>query len=252
MTANGFQPEWRAPAWVRAWQSVRTGGVSTGPYSSLNLGLHVGDDEPHVMENRRRLVASRRMPAEPCWLDQVHGARILDLDRARGGRADGAVTGSPGIVCAVMTADCLPVLFATKHERRVGAAHAGWRGLVAGVLPAAVAALGGDPADIVAWLGPAISQPAYEVGDEVRAAFLAVDERAAAAFVPSPAGRWLADLYALARASLESAGVGAIAGGGLCTQRDGRFFSHRREAPCGRMASLIWIADDDIRGDRGH
>lgn len=246
MTELGFVPDWPAPGWVRARQSLRTGGVSTGSYASLNLGPHVGDLPENVRENRRRLRDGWALPAEPHWLEQIHGARILDLDApVRDGRADGAVTASPGVVCAVMTADCLPVLLAARRARRVGIAHAGWRGLAAGVLPAAVKALDCDPDEIVAWLGPAIGPDAYEVGDEVRAAFVERDERSARAFRPSARGRWLADLYTLARSSLGAAGVSSVTGGGHCTFAETeQFFSHRREAPCGRMATLIWIEPD--------
>ena len=240
VTAAGYAPDWDPPAWVRSWQTQRAGGVSGGPYASLNLGMHVGDHPERVQRNRARLGAG--LPATPCWLEQVHGTRIVDLDRPWSGTADGAVTSAAGVVCAVMTADCLPVLFTARRARRIGVAHAGWRGLAAGVLPAAVAALGCDPGELVAWLGPAIGPEAFEVGDDVRDAFLRTDERSDHSFVRNTRGRWFADLYALARLSLETAGVGAVAGGGECTFTDAdRFFSHRREAPCGRMATLIWI-----------
>lgn len=245
MTGIGFRPAWPAPAWVRALQTERTGGCSTGAYASLNLGGHVGDEPRRVGENRRRLVRAGDLPAEPVWLEQVHGTRVVDLDGVWTGPADGAVTGRAGVVCAVLTADCLPVLLAARSARRVGVAHAGWRGLAAGVLSAAVAAVGVAPADLVAWLGPAIGADVYEVGDEVRARFLANDPAAAAEFTPSPRGRWLANLSGLARRSLAAAGVGAVHGGDLCTYAaEDRFFSHRREAPCGRMATLVWLEPD--------
>jgi YfiH family protein len=187
------------------------------------------------------LIAAARLPAEPCWLDQVHGTRILRLDRGETGSADGAVTSAAGVVLAVMTADCLPVLLATEDGRRIGVAHAGWRGLAAGVLAAAVRAFECPPASLLAWLGPAIGPSAFEVGPEVRAAFIRVDEAAAACFVPNARGRWQADLDALARRQLRQAGVTSLHGRPQCTFSDpDRFFSHRREAPCGRMASLIW------------
>lgn len=244
MSRPGYAPDWPAPSWVRAWQSMRAGGVSTGAYASLNLGAHVGDRADNVGENRRRLAAG--LPREPSWLEQVHGTRIVDLDHPWEGAADGAVTATAGVVCAAMTADCLPVLFAARRSRRIGIAHAGWRGLAAGVLPAAVEALACDPTELMAWLGPAIGPGAFEVGAEVRDAFLAADARSAGAFVPNARGRFLADLYALARLSLGTAGVQSVFGGGACTltARE-RFFSHRREAPCGRMATLIWMAPDD-------
>jgi YfiH family protein len=236
----GFAPDWPAPAGVRAWVTERGGGVSIGPYASLNLAGHVGDDPPAVAENRRRLRVLAALPSEPVWLEQVHGVRVLNLDSDALAPADGAVTTRPGVVCAVMTADCLPVLLADRAGGRVGAAHAGWRGLLNGVLPAAVQALGGGRG-LVAWLGPAIGAAAYEVGADVRDAYLARDAGAAAYFAPNARGRWQADLYGLARRSLSAAGVAAISGGGFCTFNESRFFSHRRAAPCGRQATLIWI-----------
>ena len=243
----GFAPDWPAPARVHAWVTERAGGASSGSYSSLNLATHVGDAPQRVVENRARLRAGVPLPAEPVWLEQVHGATVLDLDLALEcdavAPADGAVTSRPGVVCAVLTADCLPVIFATRDGGRVGIAHAGWRGLLNGVLPAAVRALRTPPAEVVAWLGPAIGAASYEVGAEVRDAYLARDPRAGEAFAPNARGRWQADLYALARASLAEAGVGAVHGGGFCTYREAdRFFSHRREAPCGRFATLVWLA----------
>jgi YfiH family protein len=203
--------------------------------------MHVGDDGGAVMANRARLRAALELPTEPVWLEQVHGNRVLDLDIDAIGAADGAVTGRPGVVCVALTADCLPVLLCDRAGRRFGVAHAGWRGLRDGVLPAAVAALGSSPGEILAWLGPAIGPAVYEVGAEVRAAFVAREPAAAERFTPNDRGRWLADLYGLARDSLGRAGVRAVYGGGLCTFTAAqRFFSHRREAPCGRMATLIW------------
>lgn len=253
-------PSWPAPARVRAYSTLRTGGVSRGGYASLNLGAHVGDDPASVAENRRRVVERLALPSEPCWLEQVHGNRVLDLDRASAGErgfdpearvkgepsgglgpADAAVTSRPGIVCVVLTADCVPVLLTDRAGRRVGAAHAGWRGLVNGVLPAAVDALRAPPGDVLAWLGPAIGPAAFEVGDEVRAAFAEQGFAVDRAFERNARGRWQADLYALAAESLRRAGVTAIYGGDHCTFSEAdRFFSHRRDAPCGRMASLIW------------
>lgn len=247
--ARGITPDWPVPARVRAHVTLRAGGVSAGSYSSLNLGAHVGDDPAAVAENRRRVVSRLALPSEPRWLDQVHGTAVLDLDRGGGRPADAAVASRAGVVCAVLTADCLPVLLADRRATRVGAAHAGWRGLAAGVLPNAVAALGSPPGDVVAWLGPAIGPAAFEVGGEVRDAFAAAGFETDRAFVPNDRGRWRADLYALARQSLARAGVTAVHGGGECTYADSeRFFSHRREAPCGRMASLIWLDDGRNRG----
>jgi purine-nucleoside/S-methyl-5'-thioadenosine phosphorylase / adenosine deaminase len=236
----GFAPDWPAPRNVRAWSTERG---SPARYGSLNLALHVGDDASAVAANRERLRAALELKAEPRWLEQVHGTRVLDLDRESGAQADGAVTSRAGVACVVMTADCLPVLLCDRGGTRVGVAHAGWRGLLNGVLPAAVAALGGNPSDLIAWLGPAIGQAAYEVGCEVRDAFLARSTAASRRFLPNARGRWQADLYGLARDALEAAGVQSVHGGGFCTSTDaGRFFSHRREAPCGRMATLVWLA----------
>jgi purine-nucleoside/S-methyl-5'-thioadenosine phosphorylase / adenosine deaminase len=235
----GFAPGWPAPAGVRAWVSER--GPGPGRYRTLNLATHVGDEPAVVAANRARLRAALALPAEPVWLTQVHGVRVLDLDTEAQVAADGAVTARPGVVCALLTADCLPVLLCDLDGTRVGVAHAGWRGLLRGVLPAAVGALAVRPERIRAWLGPAISQAAYEVGADVRDAFLARAPEAAAHFAPNERGRWQADLYGLARASLAGAGVEAVTGGGFCTFNEPRrFFSHRREAPCGRIATLIW------------
>jgi YfiH family protein len=245
VTLARIVPDWPAPAHVRAAVSERSGGVSVGRYASLNLATHVGDAPEAVVENRHRLAQALDLPSEPAWLKQVHGTRIADLDSAWSGPADGAVTCRPGVVCAILTADCLPVLLTDRKGTRIGAAHGGWRGLAAGVLPAAVAAMGRPAAELLAWLGPAIGPGAYEVGEEVRAAFRAVDRSVGDAFKANARGRWQADLYALARSSLAAAGVRAVYGGGLCTSTEAvRFFSHRREAPCGRMASLIWLDPD--------
>jgi len=236
-----IEPDWPAPPGVAALATERRGGTSAGAYAGLNLGDHVGDVPAHVAANRRELVAQLGLPSEPCWLTQVHGRRVLDLDAEPPGEADGAVTSVVGRVCAVLTADCLPVLLASTDGRRIGAAHAGWRGLAAGVLPAAVAAMRVPPTELVAWLGPAIGPASYEIGAEVRAAFVTRDPAAERCFVPTRPGHWLADLYGLARLSLAAAGVDAVFGGSYCTFSDAaRFFSHRRGAPCGRMATLIW------------
>ncbi len=238
-------PDWPAPARVRAACTLRTGGVSGGPYASLNLGDHVGDAPAAVAANRARLAAALAFPAEPLWLNQVHGCTVAESGTAVAGcEADAAVARGPGRACAVLTADCLPVLFCDLDGSRVAAVHAGWRGLAAGVLEAAVTALQTEPGRLLAWLGPAIGPSAYEVGGEVRRAFLENTPGADAAFRPSPAGRWLADLYTLARLRLAAAGVTAVYGGHWCTfTAADRFFSYRRDGVTGRMASLVWIAD---------
>ncbi|MEO1766206.1 peptidoglycan editing factor PgeF [Thiobacter aerophilum] len=240
MTLAAILPDWPTPPHVRALVTTRAGGVSVGPYASLNLAAHVGDDPAAVAENRARL--RRLLPAEPLWLEQVHGTAVWRMEAGAPGRADASVSRTAGQVCAVLTADCLPVLFADRAGTVVAAAHAGWRGLCAGVLERTVAAMQTDPGQIMSWLGPAIGPEAFQVGEEVRLAFLAVDAAAAEAFRADGPGRWRADLYALARMRLARAGVQAVFGGGLCTFSDPtRFFSYRRDGATGRMASLIWL-----------
>ena len=236
--------DWPAPANVQALATTRVGGVSAPPFDTLNLAAHVGDDPAAVAENRSRLVRAAGLPAEPRWLSQVHGCRVVDADAAAAGcEADAASTDRPGVVCAVLTADCLPVLFCDAAGTRVAAAHAGWRGLAGGVLEAAVAGFGGG--EVLAWLGPAIGPDAFEVGPEVRAAFVDRDRAAEAAFRPGREGRYWADLYTLARQRLAAAGVTTVSGGGLCTYHDAeRFYSYRRDGQTGRMASLVWLEGD--------
>ena len=240
-----LRPAWPAPDRVQAAFTLRAGGVSTGPYSALNVGAHVGDDPAAVTENRRRVHRYLALPAEPAWVEQVHGTDVLELDPANAPRsaADAVISRSTRAVCVVQVADCLPVLFASRDGTAVAAAHAGWRGLAAGVLEATVRQLRIEPAALLAWLGPAIGAPHFEVGSEVRAAFLAGDPGAAAAFSPNSRGRWQCDLVALARRRLGALGVGSVSGGEWCTYADARrFFSYRRDGRCGRMAALIWLA----------
>ena len=239
--ADLLLPDWPAPASVRACVTTRAGGVSAAPFDSLNLGDHVDDDPQAVAENRRRLQAL--LGCRPAWLQQVHGIAVVEADPAALAVADASWSASPGVACAIMTADCLPVLFCERSGRRVAAAHAGWRSLAGGVLEASVAALDCPAEQVLAWLGPAIGPQAFEVGAEVREAFVARHAKAAAAFVPSVnAGRFMADLYQLARIRLAAIGVTAVYGGGLCTFTDAeRFYSYRREPRTGRLASLIWL-----------
>ena len=242
-------PEWPVPARVRALSTLRGGGASVAPYASLNLGGHVGDEAAAVARNRAALRLEAGLPGEPRWLSQVHGTRVVDLDAAGGGapavvqEGDAAVTRSPGRVCAILTADCLPVLLASSSGAAVAAVHAGWRGLAAGVIEAAVAALGVPGPQLYAWLGPAIGPAAFEIGAEVREALLAGDPGGERAFGVNARGRFTADLFTLARRRLRRAGVERVFGGGECTHaQPGRFFSHRRDGVTGRQATLVWIA----------
>ena len=234
-------PDWPSPAGVRALVTTRAGGVSVGAYASMNLALHVGDDPAAVAENRRRL--RTHLPAEPLWLTQVHGHAVVRAeDAVEGVTADAAFTCRAGRVCAVLTADCLPVLLCNDAGTVACAAHAGWRGLAGGVVEAAVRATSEPPARLLAWLGPAIGPGAFEVGAEVRAAFLSHSPEAAAAFAAKENGKWLADLYRLAELRLHALGVERVFGGGFCTLNEAeRFYSYRREGNTGRMASLIWL-----------
>lgn len=234
-------PDWPAPAKVKALQTTRLGGYSSGPYASLNLGDHVGDDPLVVAANRQRL--NRFVPTEPVWMRQVHGTNVIDAALANClPEADAAVARAPDTVCCVMTADCLPVLLCDHAGTVVAAVHAGWRGLLHGVIEATIAAMHVPSSGLLAWLGPAIGPQAFEVGDEVRQAFVHVDENAPHAFTPNANGKWLADIYLLARQRLQRAGVTQIYGGEFCTYTDSAcFFSYRREGVTGRMASMIWL-----------
>jgi YfiH family protein len=234
-------PDWPAPARVRALITTRSGGVSTGAFASMNLGQRDDDDQQSVRTNRASL--RDLLPAEPKWLVQVHGVDVADADKPRQPmQADAAVARNPGSVCTVMVADCLPVLLTDRSGSVVAVAHAGWRGLAAGILENTVRAMGIASDELLAFLGPAIGPTAFEVGADVRAAFLARSGDAASAFVAQDSGKWLADLFVLARQRLEAIGVTQVHGGGLCTYSDPkRFFSHRRDKITGRMAALIWL-----------
>lgn len=247
-----LRPDWSVPAGVRSAFSLRSGGVSRAPFASLNVGVHVGDDPLAVQHNRRQIAAQLALPGEPIWLDQVHGTTVHSV---RAGEsvavgtprerpvADAAVTETAGVVLAIQVADCLPVLFASRDGRVLGAAHAGWRGLAAGVLEhtvAAMARLAGGPLELCAWLGPCIGPAHFEVGAEVREAFLTAGDPAEA-FEPNPRGRWQCDLPGIARGRLRALGVQAVGGGEWCTAADPvRFFSHRRDQRTGRMVALLW------------
>jgi YfiH family protein len=236
-------PDWPAPARVRAFVTTRPGGVSRGEYASMNLGAASGDEPRDVARNRA--IVRGHLPTEPRWMAQVHGVEVADLDRIApdaAPRADAAVTGSRGNVGVVLTADCMPLFLCDAEGKRIAVAHAGWRGMAGGVIENAVGAMGVDPAQVMAWMGPAIGPQAFEVGAEVRAAFLASDSGADEAFKPHTPGKYLADLYALARRRLARAGVSSVHGGDFCTLTDtGRFFSYRRVPASGRMGAFIWM-----------
>jgi YfiH family protein len=231
---------WPAPDHIVAGTSTRRGGVSAGRYRSLNLGNHVGDDERCVTENRRLLVDACGLPCEPGWLNQVHGCAVAVSGETGPAEADATIARNAGDPLAVLTADCLPVLLCADDGSEIAAIHGGWRGLAAGVVVATLARMNTPPARLMAWLGPAISQAAFEVGGEVRDAFIDDDSGAESCFIANQRGRWQADLYGLARRQLGRAGVRAVFGGSYCTYTDSdRFFSYRRDGQCGRMASFV-------------
>jgi YfiH family protein len=236
-------PQWPAPACVRAFITTRAGGVSSGPYASFNLGDTTADDPAAVRANKQRLEAL--LPSAPRWLRQVHGTHVVRAETvSRPVEADAAYTLAPGVVCAVKVADCMPVLITDTAGSVVAVAHAGWRGLAAGVIDNTVNALPAAPETLIAYLGPAIGPQAFEVGDDVHAAFCRADEAAAQAFEPLRKGKWLADLFQLGRQRLARCGVTGIYGGGECTfSNPERFYSHRRNPVTGRMAALIWRED---------
>jgi YfiH family protein len=242
-------PQWPAPSNIVAFTSCRLGGFSAAPYDEFNLGLHVGDDPESVRRNRQQLLSACQGLQGVQWLQQVHGSATVYADGSvTQPLADAAYTDQPGIACAVMTADCLPLLLCDKQGQQVAAIHAGWRGLAAGVIESAVDCFEAAPGQLLAWLGPAISQEYFEVGEEVREQFLskasAADKPAVEAmFVASAqgSGHFLADLYGLAKIRLSALGISAIYGGNTCCYKDARrFFSYRREAVTGRMVSIIY------------
>jgi hypothetical protein len=245
LPSDWIVPDWPAPANVRAVCSTRKGGVSHGHYEALNLGDHVGDNAEFVAENRA--IFERAIGARPVYMKQVHGTHVATLDGLTedGIEADACVTATRGVACTIMVADCLPILFASDGGARVGAAHAGWRGLAGGVIESVVKAMG-EPSSLVAWLGPAIGPDAFEVGDDVKQAFESHDGKAARHFKPYRGGKWLADLPALARMRLQALGVTRIVGNdgsrAWCTvSNESRFFSHRRDRVSGRFAAAVWL-----------
>lgn len=237
-------PDWPAASHINAVTTTRQGGVSQAPFDSMNLGDHVGDDRHAVQQNRQLLVDHLALPESPIWLNQIHSNVVSHLDNEHYPLdADASVTHQRGQSCVVMTADCLPVLFCDKEGTVVAASHAGWRGLHAGILEKTVAAMNAEPEDILAWLGPAIGPTAFEVGGEVRQAFMNVQIQAEHAFQKKADGKWLADIYLLAKQRLNAVGVQQVFGGGACTYSDTqRFYSYRKTPKTGRMASLIWMA----------
>jgi len=244
---KGLFPHWPAPDNVHAVSTLRSGGVSTGSYQGLNLGEHVGDAPDCVNENRRRLQQALQLPSAPVWLSQVHGTTVIDAARpgitSENPQADAALTGEPGIVCAVLTADCLSLLFCDRQGTHVAAAHAGWRGLADGIIERTFEALGVPATELLVWMGPAIGAEVFEVGAEVRERFIRHDPASRQAFVPADQGRYLADITLLARQRLQGLGVDAIYGGQWCTYTQPQaFYSYRRDGVTGRMASLIWMS----------
>jgi len=242
MMFDVLRADWPAPKNIHACTTTRAGGVSVAPFDALNVGDHCGDDVKAVQENRARLRQHLALPAEPQWLQQVHGINVVDAMQMSARVADAAFTTQRGVVLSIMTADCLPLLICNRAGNWISTAHAGWRGLCGGVIEQTIACYDGDKNDLLVWLGPAIGPDAFEVGDEVKAAFIAHDAQAALAFKPSPQGRWLADLFLLARQRLARLGITSVFGGGVCTYSDAkRFYSFRRDKTTGRMASLIWM-----------
>ena len=241
---NLIFPEWPASAKVRAVTTTRAGGISTGPFASFNLADHVGDNAQSVAANRLQLRALLpQLPAEPLWLRQVHGcSAVLAESVVAGIEGDASICRDEHHVCAILSADCLPLLLCDDNANVVAAAHAGWRGLASGVIETTIAGMCVTPGRLLAWLGPAIGPQAFEVGDDVRTIFVMQNAAAASAFVALKPGKWLCNLYLLARQRLAAAGVTRIYGGNFCTFNDAdRFYSYRRDRQTGRMATLIWL-----------
>ncbi|MDX1304566.1 peptidoglycan editing factor PgeF [Photobacterium sp.] len=236
-------PDWPAPKNVKAVSTIRKGGCSAAPYDGFNLGLHVGDNAEHVQRNRDFLQQKLELSLAPAWLNQIHSNRVIDLEKPLSAvtDADGSYTQRSGLACAIMTADCLPVLLCDRAGTQVAAVHAGWRGLAGGIIDAALAKFSAPSSEIMAWLGPAIGPTAFEVGGEVREQFMAQDPNAEQAFV-AYGDKWLANLYLLATQRLQSYGVTQVYGGEHCTFNEPqRFYSYRRDPVTGRQASLIWL-----------
>ncbi|MGB0133807.1 peptidoglycan editing factor PgeF [Dokdonella sp.] len=248
MTNSWLEADWQAPACVHAVVTTRQmSGHSLPPFDRCNLGSRCGDDAQAVAANRQEIIGQLDLPSPPAWLHQVHGTRVVRVDAVPAvdtaePEADGSTTRTPGVVLGILTADCLPVFFCSMEGDEVAVAHAGWRGLAAGMLEQTLASLCSPSRRVMAWIGPAIGRESYEVGEEVHEAFVSTGSEAQSAFSATRPGHWLCDLPALARQRLEHAGLHSIAGGNFDTRADSRFYSHRREARSGRFASLIWIS----------
>lgn len=241
---NFIKPYWPAPPTIKAYTTTRVGGASLAPFASFNLANHVGDDPQRIAQNRILLNEMLQLPTEPVWLNQVHGTTVIQADTASTLlTADASYTHEPNIICAVLTADCLPILICDRNATTVAAIHAGWRGLAAGVIEHTIATLDIKQNELTAWLGPAIGPQVYEVGEEVRQQFIDYHPAAEIAFQPNANERWLANIYLLAKQRLTQCGIMAIYGGDYCTYtNETLFFSYRRDGQTGRMASLIWRA----------
>ncbi len=240
---NGFEAKWPAPSSVRTWVTTREGGNSQSPYDGFNLATHVGDEEEQVIVHRQQLQQQTGLQQQPQWLNQVHGTTVIEtpFELAEIPMADGCWSTQPQVPCAVLTADCLPILLTNRSGDQVAALHAGWRGLAAGVVAQGVQRFGNSREEMLVWIGPAIAQSSYEVGEEVREIFCQQDARAEGCFTPSPDGRWFASMVDLAKLRLQQIGVEAVYGGEWDTYGDQRFFSYRRDGVTGRFATLIWI-----------
>ena len=239
-----IKPDWPAANNIHAFSTTRNSGVSEGAYTSLNLAMHVADTPSHVQANRESLKSQLELPTEPLWLNQVHGYNVVDasLEYTTAPESDASFCNKPGKVCSVMTADCLPVLICNRQGNKVAAAHAGWRGLADGVIESTIAAMEEKHSELLVWLGPAIGPQAFEVGEEVRDVFVNSLPMSADAFQQNRQGRYLADIYLLARLRLRNMGVNCVFGGDYCTYTDAqRFYSYRRDDTTGRQASLIWF-----------
>lgn len=239
MTEHWLAADWPAPEHIRAGTTIRTGGTSTDQYSSLNAAMHVGDKPENVIDNRKRIKVLLELPAEPVWLQQIHGNRVVRAECADNLEADASYSNNKNIICAVMTADCLPLLLCSQDGSCIAAVHGGWKGLLTGVIENTVASMRQN--NLLAWMGPAIGPKCFQVGSEVRAAFINKKAEYSSAFNEQKNGKWLADIYHIARITLTTIGITRIYGGEYCTVTDeNRFYSYRRDGDTGRMTTMIW------------